>query len=270
MVKLLVLDLDGTLYNSATELTEANRRALLAAQEKGVRVALASGRAYFGLKGLCAELDMPQHGGFVIGNNGQDLYDFQQGTLTKGAKVCREACLQMMEVAKRRGLEVFAHNNEVGAFYAPPGVRRLHPDRGNKRYDEKTGFFEGEDGDLDKIGIYMMGEDEAESYEILRELRELIEPKAQCVMVNLVCIELVPPGMDKVNGIDLIVERYGLAREEVLVMGDGQNDLGMARKYPFVAMGNALAEVKAAAIRETLTNDADGVAYEIRRTILTE
>ena len=269
MVKLLVLDLDGTLYNSKVELSEGNRRALLAAQEKGVRVALASGRAYYGLKELCGVLDMPRHNGFVIGNNGQDLFDFRTGTLTKGAKVCREACLQMMAVAKRRGLEVFAHNNEVSAFYSPPHGRKAHPERESRRYDEATGFFEGEDGDMDKIGIFIDGGEE-ENYEILRELQGLIEPKARCVLTNIGCIELVPPGMDKVDGIDLIVERYGLAREEVLVIGDGQNDLGMARKYPFVAMGNALSEVKAAAIRDTLTNDEDGVAYEVRRTILKE
>lgn len=269
MVKLLVLDLDGTLYNSRVELTRGNREAILAAQEKGVRVALASGRAYYGLKDLCGELEMPGHDGFVIGNNGQDLYDFREGTLTKGAKVCREACLAMMEVAKRRGLQVFAHNDEVSAFYDPPHGRALYPGRGSRRYDEKTGFFEGEDGDMDKIGVFIAG-DEAENYEILRELQGLIEPKARCVLTNIGCIELVPPGMDKVNGIDLIVERYGFRREEVLVLGDGQNDLGMARKYPFVAMGNALSEVKAAAVRQTLTNDEDGVAYEIRRTILKE
>lgn len=267
MVKLLVLDMDGTLYNSRTEISQENLRALQAAQEKGVRIALASGRAYYGLKDLCKELGMDRHGGFVIGNNGQDLFDFQQGTLSRGAKVCREACLQMMAVAKRRGLEVFAHNDQVGAFYAPEGGARLHPERESHRYDPATGFFEGEDGDMDKIGVFIAN-GAPECYDILHELQALIEPKAQCVLTNVGCIELVPPGMDKANGIDMIVERYGLHRDEVLVIGDGQNDLGMARRYPFVAMGNALAEVKAAAIRETLTNDEDGVAYEIGRTIL--
>lgn len=267
MVKLLVLDMDGTLFNSQVELTEGNRQAVLAAQERGVRIALASGRSYFGLKDLCEELGMDRHGGFVIGNNGQDLFDFRQGTLSKGAKVCREACLQMMAVAKRRRLEVFAHNDQVSAFYAPEDGARLHPERESRRYDPETGFFEGEDGDMDKIGVFIAN-GEPECYDILHELQALIEPKAQCVLTNVGCIELVPPGMDKVNGIDMIVERYGIRRDEVLVIGDGQNDLGMARKYPFVAMGNALAEVKAAAIRETLTNDEDGVAHEIRRTIL--
>jgi len=70
------------------------------------------------------------------------------------------------------------------------------------------------------------------------------------------------------DSIDVIVERYGLNKEEILVMGDGQNDLGMAKKYPFVAMANALDEVKKAAMRLTLSNDEDGVAFEIERSIL--
>lgn len=267
MIRLLVLDMDGTLYNSRTQISPRNKAALRAAQEKGVRVALASGRNYQGLQETCRELELDTHDGFVVGNNGQDLYDFRRGELTQGAKICRSAWITALEVGKRRNMEVFGHNNGEGCYYAPREGMKLHPGRESRRYDETTGLFD-EPGDMDKIGIFIP-QKEPYCYEVLDELCQLIRTdEAQCVLVNPLCIELVPPGMDKSVGVDQIVERYGLARDEVLVMGDGQNDLGMAKKYPFVAMANALSEVKACALRITASNDDDGVALEIERSIL--
>lgn len=265
MIKLLVLDLDGTLFNSNAELSEKNRRAVILAQQAGVRIALASGRSYFSLKELCERLEMPKYSGFVIGNNGQDLYDFKEGSLTKGAKIAHSACLKVFKIAHRFNLEVFGHDNEIFYFYSPEGLEKLHPERDSYGYNPDTGFFEV-DGDMDKIGLFI-AEGRTDCYEILTALKEEIS-EAQVTLVNSNCIELVPPNMDKVNGIDLIVKRCGFQKDEILVMGDGQNDLGMAKRYPFVAMANALSEVKAAACRLTLSNDEDGVAYEIENKIL--
>lgn len=266
MIKLLVLDMDGTLYNSKVELTERNYTAIMNAQKKGVRIALASGRSRFVLLDIINTLQLENYEGFIIGNNGQELYDFKQNTMTKKDKIKLSACKKLVQVAFKYNLEIFGHNDELRYSYEPKEGSKLHPGRGTCRFDEKKGYFTDE-LDMDKIGVFIAA-DRTDSYEILKELQDCIQDEAQCILVNANCIELVPVGMDKVNGIDIIVERYGLNKEEILVMGDGQNDLGMAKKYPFVAMANALDEVKKAAMRLTLSNDEDGVAFEIERSIL--
>ena len=55
--KLLALDIDGTLTNSQKQITPKTKAALMAAQEKGVRLVLASGRPSAGVKPLARELD---------------------------------------------------------------------------------------------------------------------------------------------------------------------------------------------------------------------
>lgn len=267
MIQLLVLDLDGTLFTTQQQISKRNLAAVLAAQrEKGVRVAVASGRSCFILKAVYDALALKQYQGFVIGNNGQELYDFKENKLTKGNKISREACYHVVEVAKKRNLEVFAHNNQVGMFYSPKEGNKYHPERKSENFDEAAGYFTDKQ-DLDKIGLFFADERD-DIYSVAKELRALIQNQAQVLVINANCIELVPTGMDKVLGVDLITELYGWKKEEVLILGDGQNDLQMAKNYPFVAMANALEEVKQAACRLTASNDEDGVALEIEKTIL--
>lgn len=58
MYKAIVLDLDGTLTNDAKEVTPKVKAALMAAQERGVRVVLASGRPTYGIQKIADELEI--------------------------------------------------------------------------------------------------------------------------------------------------------------------------------------------------------------------
>lgn len=266
MIKLLVLDLDGTLFNSQVKMSSRNQEAVLKAQESGVRIALASGRSHFILKEVIQALKLEEFEGFVIGNNGQDLMDFHLNQYTKGEKVKESACRAVMNIAVRYQLEVFGHDNQESVFYSPMSGLKLHPHRKNQGYNEDTQYF-NHPKDMDKIGLFFALERD-DCYQVAEELRDMIQDTAQVLVINPTCIELVPPHMDKVIGVNLICQRYGYKKEEVLILGDGQNDLQMAKNYPFVAMANALEEVKQAALRLTLSNDEDGVAIEIEKTIL--
>lgn len=266
MIKLLVLDLDGTLYNSKAEVDEINRLAVLAAEKKNVRVALASGRPYYGLNDTARLLELDRYNGFIIGNNGQELYDYQDLTLSKGKKIPKSACHAVFEIAKQENLECFVHNDNRGMYYAPKEGYKFHPEKKTQGYDEEIGYFT-EDCDFDKIGFFVAPE-RNDAVALGEKMREEAGDQAQVMVVNAECVELVPDGLDKVNGIDAIVEKYGFLKKEVLVMGDGQNDLQMAYHYPFVAMANALDEVKKVAIRITCSNDECGVAKEIEKSIL--
>src|SRR3712207_8833321 len=64
--KMIVLDLDGTLTNDKKEITPKTREALMAAQDRGVRVVLASGRPTYGITALAEELNLAAYGGFFF------------------------------------------------------------------------------------------------------------------------------------------------------------------------------------------------------------
>ena len=63
---IIVLDLDGTLTNSKKEMTPRTREALLKAEEKGVKIVLASGRPTYGITALADELDLKTYGGYIL------------------------------------------------------------------------------------------------------------------------------------------------------------------------------------------------------------
>ena len=82
--------------------------------------------------------------------------------------------------------------------------------------------------------------------------------------------DVTPPGIDKGRLVDLLAERLGVPREEILVLGDMGNDVEMfaPRRAFTIAMGNATPEIKARADAVTLGNDEDGFAVAIERYVL--
>ncbi|MFU0825856.1 MAG: hypothetical protein ACFWTK_12930 [Clostridium sp.] len=76
-------------------------------------------------------------------------------------------------------------------------------------------------------------------------------------------------GISKGNAVKILAEFYGLKREEVICIGDGENDLSMIKYAGLgIAMGNAPDYVKKEADYITETNDEDGVAKAIEKFIL--
>jgi len=84
--------------------------------------------------------------------------------------------------------------------------------------------------------------------------------------------DVIPPGIDKGRLVELLAERLGgVPRDEIMVLGDMDNDLEMFRKAGFgVAMGNASEAVKQEASAVTLSNEEDGFAAAIARYVFGE
>ena len=88
-------------------------------------------------------------------------------------------------------------------------------------------------------------------------------------MIDQGCIEISKKGVNKAKGVEKILDLMGWNKNDVMIMGDGENDLEMLRNYPMsVAMGNALPEVKKASRYLTENNNDSGVAKAIDQYIL--
>ena len=81
--------------------------------------------------------------------------------------------------------------------------------------------------------------------------------------------EAMNKGVSKGNAVTILAEHYGIAREQIICIGDSENDLSMIKYAGLgVAMGNADQEVKAAAHYITDSNNCDGVARVIEKFVL--
>ena len=78
-IRLIALDLDGTLTNDEKVITPRTYDALMAAQRRGIKVCLASGRPPYGMQPLAEQLRLSEYGGIVIAYNGGYVYDCQTG-----------------------------------------------------------------------------------------------------------------------------------------------------------------------------------------------
>lgn len=78
-IRLLALDLDGTLTNNEKRVSAKNKEYIRRAQDKGIKVILASGRPVIGIKGIANELELWNQGGYILAYNGGHIIDCRTG-----------------------------------------------------------------------------------------------------------------------------------------------------------------------------------------------
>src|SRR3712207_6625097 len=110
--KMIVLDLDGTLTNDKKEITPKTREALMAAQDRGVRVVLASGRPTYGITALAEELDLAAHGGYILAFNGGLIMDCRSGNVVFEQTLAPEFVPILYRAAREAGMEILTYQGE--------------------------------------------------------------------------------------------------------------------------------------------------------------
>lgn len=100
-------------------------------------------------------------------------------------------------------------------------------------------------------------------------MRDALAGRASVVRSQPYYLDVTPHGADKGTAVAALLRLVGARPEDLVVLGDMENDLPMFRRASVsIAMGNASDAVKAAAHRVTLANDADGFAHAVRHIIL--
>ncbi len=283
-IRLLALDVDGTLLNSRGELSERNRRAIALARAGGVRVAVVTGRRFRDARPLALELglDVP-----VISHN---------GALTKHARTLEtvnatllplEAAREVLRVGRAesmdamvsddpegKGLLIYDHisegNHALAKYIA--WSRRIHGEEAVEAVRRVPSLEEY----LDHAPVHISFSGQCATMKSLRE--RLAAEIGDAIRIlsteyprqDFTLLDILNPEASKGVGVDAAAREYGFTREEVMAVGDNFNDLEMLHYAGTgILMGNA-----DAALREivdfhvTATNDEDGVAVAIEKFIL--
>jgi Cof subfamily protein (haloacid dehalogenase superfamily) len=267
--KVIALDLDGTLTNARKEITPATRSALLEAQQRGVRIILASGRPVFGIAPLADELRLSEHHGYIMAYNGGQIIDWSTREVVGQQTLDPEVLPYFYECACRGGFEILTYDGDDVICEHPENQYVQYECMLNKMKARRVEHFL-EAIHEPKPKCLIVGDPEplarleAEMAERLRDTNGVYRSEA-------FFLELVPKGIDKALSLERLFERVGFSREELIACGDGYNDLSMIRYAGLgVAMANAKEEVKAAADYITLSNEEDGVAAVVQRYLLSE
>lgn len=265
--RLLVLDLDGTLTNAEKRITPRTLSALIAAQDSGVRLVLASGRPTYGIVPLAEELQMERYGGYILSYNGGVILDWSNRQTLFEQILDPATVPQLYASAQAAGMEILTYQGEVIATTNAEDEYACHEAFINKmplvQYDE---FLQQIVYPLHKCLI--VGAPAPLRQLELRLAREM-EGSVSVYRSADFFLECVPVGIDKARSIERLASSLGIRREEIIACGDGHNDLSMIAYAGLgVAMANAVGDVKTAADFITLSNEEDGIAYVIEKYIL--
>ena len=273
-VRLVALDIDGTLLRSDKSLAPRTRAAIDAARARGVRVVLATGRRYPSARRVAEDLggDVP-----LILHNGALVVE--GGRVLRCRPLAREAAARAIRAGRGAGGEPVVHGGKDGEGWllveekvAATGLVAYYLERARdevRRVSDLVAALEDED----PIQV-MFGGTPGEMRAVQAALCIALEGQARIERTvypatGVVLLDVVHPSVGKAEALAFVQGRWGIAAEETLAIGDNWNDMEMlaAAGLGFV-MGNADPGLLALGLPALPTNDEDGVARAIEEHVL--
>lgn len=265
--KLTALDIDGTLVNDEGIMSERTKRTLLDAIEAGHKIAISTGRPPVGVKEICDRLgvNLPvisYHGGLVTD---------EAGKVVHSDIINKDDLHFIYELAKDYDQTIHIWTLD-GRFV----TNRM--DRFTLKYMDRMGYREGKIYDcikdpslLDVPAMKIMWHGEIED---IQKIKAEVHERVKHLPVNdyharPFYIEFVSEHIHKGVALDKLAGYYHVAQDEVIAMGDGDNDIPMLIYAGLgVAMENAPEDVKAVSDIVAPSNNDDGVAWMLDKYVL--
>ena len=264
-IRLIALDLDGTLLTTEKELTARSRAALEAAAARGMWIVPATGRFYLGIPEEVRQLPGVR---YAITINGACVYDAEEGRSVYDAVFPLELALEVIEFLDRYPVIYDCYQRDAGwmpdrmwrdadqYIEQPPVVEMVH------RLREPVGDLKAllkERGEpVQKLQLFTRNR--TLRYQLYTALGQRF-PDLAVTMALPNNVEITSCDADKGRALAALLAHLGIPRAQSLSLGDGLNDLPMIQAAGTgVAMANAYTEVREAAELLTDDNDSDGVA----------
>ena len=256
-IRMVAMDMDGTLLLPDGTISSRAARALVACEERGIQVILASGRSFFNIRTYYKQLGLKSP---MLTENG-----------TRGDASCMgpllfDSCLPA-EVTRVDVVTREAMYEEFGAHSDPAKVEKILEEDGI-RYT----FVWDQPQRTDAEGVphayrlYAVSQDVDKLARVRAALQALPVDIAASHWSNL---EIIQPGVNKGTGLARLAAHYGIEREEVMAFGDHWNDAEMLEwAGESFAMENAIPEIRARAKHIAPSNGEDGVARTIEEFLL--
>lgn len=270
-IRLIALDLDGTVFNDEKQITPRTLAAIRAAAARGADVIPATGRVASGVPE--AFLAVPGVR-YALTSNGACVVELATGRRLVSLPFEASQADQIYDLVSATGgaLGIFiggkAYTDRFGAnegiAFMPPALRRYLRDS-RIVVEDMHAVFRAHPNEVEKFSITYPTEAARDAAWKAVADRFSVEITSS-IPKNL---EINAPGVTKGSGLTTLAHTLGLTMDQVMACGDSGNDLAMLQAAGYgVAMGNAVPEVLAAARYVTDDNNHDGVARAIERFVL--
>lgn len=273
-LKVIVMDVDGTLTNNKKVITEKTKLALFKAQENGSILILASGRPVSGLMDIAKELKMNENHGLLVSYNGSKVVDCETNKILFNETMTVEEGQAVLEHMKNFNVKpmidkddyMYVNNvfdNEIN--YNGKIINIIE-------YESRGGKFKlCEKDDLAAFATYPLNKilTAGDPEYLKNNYKKMMEPfkdNLSCMFTSDFYFEFTAKGIDKAKALDSVLSPMGYKPENIIAFGDGQNDASMIKYAGIgVTMANAVDELKNVADEVTLSNEDDGIAYTLNK-----
>jgi len=268
MIQLLALDLDDTLLGPDLEISRRNREALKAAEDLGVRIVLASGRATMAMERYAEQLGLFDRPGYMISDNGATVSSTLPRALLFRHPLERTLFRQLLQAFEVLDLPVQVYRDRTILVTKENAVTSLDMKLSGFARQVVPDMAEGLDFEPNKLVI--PGDPEILPL-ALKVIRTTFGDRVNAFISKPYFLEVLPVQADKGNALGYVAQTLGIPAADVMAMGDAANDLGMIRYAGWgVAMANGTEEVRRAArIVSEATHADDAVAEIIEHYLLT-
>lgn len=261
-IKLVAIDLDGTLLTSHHQVSPRTIEVIRRAADSGIHIVIATGRPRWSGYAFADQLGLKTPGVYL---QGLTVYD-KEGNLVHEQYMDPEIVRKVVDFCDARRYTVMLYNRDRSfAKERNPLTDRM------MQYGESLPQFVETLADIPSQVIInktvIVSENHAD--QIRHELAAELNGSATVFLSQANLVETLPLGASKGNGVRMVIEDLGIPVAQTMAIGDGENDIEMLQYVGLgVAMANATPHLKQVAKHITLSNDEDGVAAAIEQFAL--
>lgn len=289
MYKLVAVDLDGTMLNQYGIVTEKTKETIEKVQNKGIEVVIASGRAIDSVKTIAKEIKSDKY--FICGN-GAILYDIKNNEIIYENTLKKSKILDIIKICEENSIYYSVYTEkEIIAKSLNHNVLYYHKENLNKDEENKThiniiddiyDYIQNREEKVIKVTICdnnraifnaiirkLREIEEIEVLDVAHMSRKIIRQGTEDVPVEYFYTEISAKNVDKWNAIEILAEKMGINRDEIMAIGDNINDKKMIQNAGMgVVMKNSTPEVTEIANHITESNSENGVAVALEKIVL--
>ena len=265
-IKLIAIDIDGTLVNDMKQITQTTIQAVNKARKQGIKVVLCSGRPLSGVKPYLEKLGISGNNEYAITFNGGTVQTLD-GKILFSHGLSYDDFLQVEMLSRKFNVHFQVENND-GIYVT---------NRNQSPYSTAEGFLvhlpinyrAPEDITPDTpIAKAMYVDFPKEIQRVKPLIPKDLKERLNIVQSETCFLEIMDKQASKGNALKDLGKSLGLTVDNIMALGDAGNDLSMIQyAKTSVAMGNATKEVKEAASFVTKTNNENGAAYAIDKFV---
>ena len=267
MIKLITIDVDGTLVTPLKRLTKKNIIQIDRVRDLGVHIALASGRPFHSMERYIEKLGLMQEGHFTVCQNGSYIVDNATKPPIAGSFQTVDDLARLDKLMEDFDVEVSAMD-DVG-FY----TRHKNPSLYTKAdaFINKLALTPVNYEDFPEnmsFGRFLILGSSSSIKEVLANMPKEVTDNYYAVQTAPFLIEVMNKTANKGHAVRQMAAKLGITADEIMSIGNEKNDIPMLEQTGFpVAMENSVPELKAHAKFITKSNLQSGVGYAIERLI---